>query len=169
MLFAALANLPSFIGYAYINGHSSSGFVDVFWGSLLPAFNEEIIYRAFIVGILVLYANWNFWLTLLLSALLFAKGHLYQASTPLEAVQIFFFTSGAGIGFAVFYKYWNWNIWFPLFMHAFMNMAFVLFGREANNALMSGTENIFRFSTIAIAIGITIYTSYKSKKNEISS
>lgn len=165
LLVAFISALPSFIGFAVINGYQPISLSQIFWGSILPGLNEELVYRAFIIGILVRYCDWNFWLTLFLSSFLFAYGHIYQATGLMEKVSVFLFASGAGIGFALFYKYWNWNIWFPIFMHVFMNLSFVLFVREGN-ILLNGTENIFRFLTLAIAIAITIYLSVKEKKAE---
>lgn len=165
LLVAFISVLPSFIGFAIINGYQPISLSQIFWGSILPGFNEEIVYRAFIIGILVRYCNWNFWITIFLSSFLFAYGHLYQAPGLIEKLNVFLFASGAGIGFALFYKYWNWNIWFPLFMHMFMNMSFVLFVRQGN-ILLNGPENIFRFLTLAIAIFITIYLWIKGKKAE---
>lgn len=163
-LFALLATLPSFIGYAWFNGYNhDASWKLIGWNSLWPGFNEELVYRAFIVGILCRYAGWNFIVAAVLSGFLFASGHLYQASSVIEGVQIFLFTSGAGIGFAVFYKYWDWNVWFPIFMHTLMNLAYVLFVGKGT-ALMNGKENIFRFTTIAIAIAFTVYQKIKSAK-----
>ncbi len=165
-LYALIATLPSFIGYAIINGYNpETSFKLIAWYSLWPGFNEELVFRAFIVGILVRYSNWNFVIVAILSGLLFASGHLYQASSIMEGVQIFLFTSGAGIGFSVFYKYWDWNIWFPIFMHTLMNFAYVLFAWHGN-ALMSGTENIFRFTTIGIGIVLTVWQKVQADRRK---
>lgn len=163
-VFALLANLPSFVGYALVNGYNEdTSYKLIGWNSLWPGFAEELVYRAFIVGVLVRYAHWNFIVAAILSGFLFAAGHLYQADSFSNGVQIFLFTSGVGIGFSVFYKYWDWNIWFPIFMHTFMNLAYVLFV-GGGTALMNGTENIFRFTTIGIAIILTVYQKMRSSR-----
>jgi len=162
-IYVSMATLPSFVGYAILNGYAHPDLFDIAWYSLWPGFNEELVYRAFIVGILVRYANWNFFIAALLSGFVFASGHLYQAADFLDGVIIFTFASGAGIGFSFLYKYWNWYIWFTIFLHTFMNLAWVLFVFRGT-ALMNGTENIFRFTTLALAVAFTIYQFIQSKR-----
>ncbi len=166
LLFALAACVPSFAGYAWLNGYNhetNTGLIA--WYSLWPGFNEELVYRAFIVGILVRYANWNFIFAALMSALLFASGHLYQAGSMREGVEIFLFTSGVGIGFSLFYKYWDWNIWFTIFLHVLMNLAYVLFVWHGN-AVMNGPENIFRFITIGIAIVFSVQRVISKRRKQ---
>jgi hypothetical protein len=78
---------------------------------------------------------------------------------------VFLVTSGAGIGFAIFYKMWGWNLWFPIFMHIFMNLSFVIFDL-GDNVLLSGTANIFRGITILLAIIASIYINYRNKNKQ---
>ena len=82
-----------------------------------------------------------------------------------SAVMVFMLTSLGGIGFALFYKFWNWNLWFPVFMHMFMNLSFVIFDM-GNTALMNRNGNIFRAITLLLAIGATIYLSYRRRRLE---
>ena len=165
LIYVLIATLPSFVGYALLNGYSHATLFDIAWYSFWPGFNEEIVYRAFIVGILVRYAHWNFVLAALGSGFIFASVHLYQASDFFDGLKIFLLTSGAGIGFSFFYKFWNWNIWFTIFLHTLMNLAWILFVFQGT-ALMSGTENIFRFITIGLAIIFTIYHYAQSKRQK---
>lgn len=161
---AAVCTLPMYIGgMLFNNPNPGFGFSSAMQKAIWPGFNEELIFRGFITGLLVRKAGWHFIPAVLLSAFIFAYGHLYQASDAGEAVMIFLVTSGAGIGFAIFYKMWGWNLWFPIFMHIFMNLAFVVF-HLGDNVLLSGTANIFRGITILLAIIASIYINYRNKK-----
>lgn len=161
---SVIAVMPMLIGFYVINGiNVSLSFREIFWMSIWAGINEEIVYRAFIVGILVRYANWPFLLAAILSGILFGMGHLYQAATLTQGIGIFLFTTAVGVGFAAFFKYWNWNIWFPLFLHIFMNLSWVIFSSNGN-VLMNSTLNIFRGMTILLAVVLTI-VYIKSKRN----
>lgn len=168
-VYATVSCLPMLIGCAIVHGHQPEGTLkNVFLYSVWPGFNEEIIFRLFLTGILVRYANWNFIAAALLSGVLFAKGHLYQAHDFIEGCKIFFMVSGVGVGFAVLCRMWYWNVWFTIFMHGLMNMAFVLFISNGN-VLLNATDNVFRVITILLAILCSIFYRIMSfRKNATS-
>lgn len=161
---AACCTSVMFIGYIFTAPlRSEINLYDIFRDAMWPGFNEELIFRAFITGILVREAGWNFIPAAIVSALLFAKGHLYQATNFNDAIVIFLVTSGAGIGFAVFYWLWDWNIWLTIFLHFLMNLSFELFD-VGSTAMLNGQANIFRSITLALAILYTVILVYKRKK-----
>ncbi len=163
-LAAVLCTSPMFIGYALTAQlRAGTTLYDIFTTAIWPGFNEELVFRAFIMGILVREAKWHFIPAALISALLFAKGHLYQAHSIGEAVSIFFFVSGAGIGFSLFYMYWNWNIWFTIFLHFLMNLSFNLYD-VGSTALLNRSANIYRGITILLGIICTVIVQVRTQK-----
>lgn len=163
---ALVCTIPMFIGgMIYANPNDDFDLTTAIQKALWPGFNEELVFRGFITGLLVRRAGWHFIIAVLLSAFIFAYGHLYQADSAGEMAMVFLVTSAAGIGFAVFYKMWGWNLWFPIFMHIFMNLSFAIF-HTGDNVLLSGTANIFRGITILLAILASIYINYVNKKKQ---
>lgn len=166
LVVAVLCTVPMYIGgWIYAETNKDFGIVSAIEKALWPGFTEELVFRGFVTGLLVRRAGWHFIPAVLLSAVIFAYGHLYQASGVGEALLVFLVTSGAGIGFAIFYKMWGWNLWFPIFMHIFMNLSFVIFDL-GDNVLLSGTANIFRGITILLAIIASIYINYRNKNKQ---
>jgi membrane protease YdiL (CAAX protease family) len=160
---AVLCTMPMFLGGALTSSvNENASLFAAFAGAIWPGFFEELIYRAMITGLLIRVAKWAVTPAVLVSAILFGWVHLYQADDMMSAVMVFLLTSLGGIGFALFYKFWNWNLWFPIFMHMFMNLSFVLF-EMGNTALMDRNGNIFRAITLLLAIGATIYISYRRR------
>lgn len=161
MLWALLCTSPMLVGGLILlglnEGITAKG---VLFTSVWAGVFEELFFRAFITGLLVRLAKWHIVPAILISSLLFGWGHLYQAENLSQALIIFLATSGAGIGFAVFYKLWNWNIWFPMFMHIFMNLSFAI-TNMGSTVLLNNTGNTLRIISIITAISLTIILMYK--------
>jgi len=162
-LLALLASLPMIVGLPLLHGfrHGVS-FMDIWFNGIHPGYHEEIVFRGFLTGILVRYGKWPAVIPLILSSALFAMGHLYQAHNLPESVTVFLMAFGAGTGFYLFYKYSNWNLWFPIFLHSFMDTSTVI-SNWNGNILMNFQDNIFRGATLAIAIFIVVRISIKAK------
>lgn len=161
VFWALLCATPMLIGGIISLGFNYTITVkDILITSVWAGIFEELVFRAFIVGLLVRLAGWHIVLATLISSLIFGWGHIYQADNAVDAITIFLFTSGAGIGFVVFYRLWKWNIWFPMFMHIFMNLAFVI-TNMGTNVLLNNTGNAYRIITIVFAIILTIVLMYK--------
>ncbi|MCX6248015.1 MAG: type II CAAX endopeptidase family protein [Bacteroidetes bacterium] len=159
---ALSAALPLILGMQYLHGfNKETGLTDIWINGINPGFYEEILFRGFMIGILVRYAKWPAIIPIVLSSLLFAMGHLYQAHNISESIIVFCTAFGAGAGFYLFYKYTNWNLWFPLFLHSFMDTATTI-SNWHGSITMSLQDNIFRGITLFIAI----YISYRISKNE---
>lgn len=156
MLWALLCASPMLIGGIISLGLNNSIAVkDILFASVWAGVYEELVFRAFITGLLVRLAGWHIIPAILISSLIFGGGHIYQADNATEAITIFLITSSAGIGFAVFYWLWKWNIWFPMFMHIFMNLAFVI-TNMGTNVLLNNTGNTYRIITIVSAVILTV-------------
>jgi membrane protease YdiL (CAAX protease family) len=149
---AFVCTLPMFLGAYFTSSFNNDMTVSgIFMSTVWAGITEEFIYRAFITGLLVRVARWPFLPAALISSFFFGYGHLYQAQDFSEAVMVLSFTVGAGIGFSIFYKMWNWNLWFVAALHVFMNLSFALFD-TGDNVLLSFSGNIFRGITIVLAI-----------------
>ncbi|MFZ4706373.1 MAG: CPBP family intramembrane glutamic endopeptidase [Bacteroidales bacterium] len=166
-ILALFAALPQILGMQYLHGFNKEvSFADVWINGIHPGYNEEIVFRGFVIGILVRYAKWPAIIPIVLSSLLFAMGHLYQANNFPESIVVFCTAFGVGAGFYMFYKYTNWNLWFPLFLHSFMDTASTI-SNWHGNITMSFQDNIFRGATIILAIYLSYRIYKKEKMNNI--
>jgi membrane protease YdiL (CAAX protease family) len=116
---------------------------------------EELFFRGFLFGQLFRHTRLGFIPSILGGAVIFAIGHLYQSKELIELIGVFVVTFLGAILFAWLYVEWNFNLWIPLFMHTFMNLAWALFDM-APNAGGHINSNILRALTIILAIVITI-------------
>jgi membrane protease YdiL (CAAX protease family) len=156
--------LPMFIGLPIlVDFKLNFSFEIVYKAMFLAGFGEEFIYRAFLFGFLFYFARWGFISAGIFTGLFFGWGHLYQAENLSSAIGIFAFTAGASLGFAWFYYAWK-SLWMVVFLHGFMDLAWDISINDelASNVLGSPWVNVFRFSTLIIAI---IYSVKMSKKN----
>lgn len=163
---AAVCTVPMFIGgiiHSEVREETSLNYTIT--AAVWPGFLEELIFRGFITGLLIRQCKWHVVPAILISAFIFAWGHLYQAESLNGKILVFLVTSGAGIGFSIFYIMWRWNLWFPVFMHILMNLSFAIFD-IGDNVLLSGTANIYRGMTIALGIAASIYMMIKFKKTD---
>jgi len=157
---ALLSALPQLLGMQYLHGFNyDASFADFWFMGVHPGYYEEIVFRGFLIGMLVRFAKWPEMIPLVLSSLFFGIGHLYQANNMNESIAIFLTAFGAGAGFYLFYKYSNWNLWFPLFLHSFMDISTTI-SNYHGNITMGFQDNIFRVTTILCAI----FISYRLKK-----
>ncbi len=150
-------------GWFMADGELQLSLPDIATGALWAGFNEELVFRAFLLGLLVRLAGWNFWAAMMLPACFFGLGHLYQAASPAEALQVFLLTATASVGFSLFYLMWGWNLWFPLFMHVLMNLSWVVFD-AGENVLGNASLNIPRLITIVLAILTSLLIMRKNRQ-----
>jgi len=162
-----LFTLPMLIGYAIVAEVHTLTFKEIYHKIILAAFVEELLFRGFLFGVLFRYAKWGFIPAALLSAVLFASGHLYQATSFGQAFGVFGITLMGALWFAWLYIEWKKNLWVPIFLHAFMNGYWGLFS-IADNAAGGLYANIFRTLTIVLSLVITIYMIKKRGWFEIN-
>lgn len=155
MSYGLLFTLPMFIGYASIGtlqeDWSLMGLFFLFIGATM----EEVVYRGFLFGQLFRKANWGFIPAVLLNAVIFGIGHLYQGNSFGETTGVFLVTLLGGIWFAWLYIEWDNNLWVAISLHIFMNLSWQLFA-VGDNALGGWGANFFRIMTIALSIIFTI-------------
>ena len=137
-------------------------------GTIIAALVEEVYFRGFLFGMLYKHTKAGFLTAILIGAIVFALGHLYQSQDPMKMLGIFGITlMGAGL-FAWLYVEWEYNLWVPILLHTFMNLAWTLsdMGDTALGGLM---PNLLRSATIALAIiGTIIYKKKNNKPMEVT-
>jgi hypothetical protein len=132
------------------------------------AFFEELIYRAFLFGMLYRFTRLGFLPSIFLGSLLFGAAHLYQSNDLSELIGIFLLTFIGSVLFSWIYSEWKFNLWTAIFLHCLMNLYWLIFDVDSN-ALGGAYANIFRFSTVFFAIvGTIIYKRKKKVPFEIS-
>jgi uncharacterized protein len=161
-LFAFVVTLPMLLGYAVVFEFNRGISLDAILISAVSAgFFEEVFFRAFLYGLLFRYTRFGFIPSVVGGALFFASVHLYQSQEVGELIGIFLTTLLGGFLFAWAYSEWEHNIWVPVFIHLLMNLHWMLFS-AGDNALGDLYANIFRYSTVALAIAGTIW--YRRKQ-----
>lgn len=125
------------------------------------AFFEEIIFRAFLFGMLYRFTKIGFLPSVFLCSFLFGILHLYQSNMISELFGIFLITFLGSALFAWIYSEWNFNLWTAIFLHFFMNLYWIIFDID-NNALGGVYANALRFLAVIFSIILTVI--YKKKK-----
>jgi hypothetical protein len=160
--FAFFSTLPMLIGYAIrFNLNSELPLDTLIINTIDAAFFEEIIYRAFLFGMLYRFTRLGFLPSVFLGSLMFGAAHFYQSTDISELTGIFLITFVGSVLFAWIYSEWKFNLWTAIFLHCLMNLYWLIFDVDSN-ALGGAYANIFRFSTVFFAITGTII--YKRKK-----
>lgn len=167
--FALVCTLPMFIGYALVfDFNSDITFTQIFTGAIVAGFIEELFYRGVLFGQIYRYTKIGFIPSILLGALVFAMGHLYQSQELSTLIGIFITTFMGAILFAWVYVEWKYNLWVSIFLHILMNLFWMLFS-VSDNAFGGGYANIFRIVTIAMIILLTIVPKVrKGQKVEVN-
>jgi membrane protease YdiL (CAAX protease family) len=162
LLFSIITVLPMFLSSAIIGRIGADlNVLHLVHQTIVAGLMEEYLFRGFLFGLLFRKLGWGFIPASILGAFIFGLGHIYQGSTFLETMGVFFITSIGGVWFAWLYIEWNNNLWVPIFLHILMNLSWGLF-EVSSNALGGFYTNLFRIITIALTIIITI--KYNQKK-----
>lgn len=162
VVFPFICVLPMFIGFAFFFPFNSDlTSVEILVTGVAAAFFEEFIFRGFLFGQLFRFTKLGFVPAILLGAFLFASMHLYQSPDLPTLIGVFATTFMGAVLFAWLFVEWNYNLWIPIFLHFFMNLAWMLFA-VSDNAFGGFYANVFRIMTIALAIIGTLV--YKRKK-----
>ncbi|PIF01181.1 MAG: CPBP family intramembrane metalloprotease [Maribacter sp.] len=163
-MLALLFALPMFLGGLVFFGFNREVSIPgLIAGTIVIGFVEELFFRGFLFGQLFKYTRLGFIPSIIIGAVIFAMGHLYQSQDVLELIGIFSITFMGAILFAWLYVEWNYNLWLPIFLHSLMNLAWHLFEMD-ETALGGMLPNVFRGLTIALAIVFTIV--YKKRRNK---
>jgi membrane protease YdiL (CAAX protease family) len=164
---ALIFSMPLFLGGLFFFEFSRNiSIPNLIAGTIIAGFVEELFFRAFLFGQLFKYTQLGFISSIIIGAIIFAAGHLYQSQDTFELIGIFFITFMGAVLFAWLYVEWNYNLWIPVFLHTLMNLAWHLFDMD-QTALGGLLPNIFRGLTIAAAIVFTILYKRNQKQELI--
>lgn len=156
-IFAFTGTLPMLLGYTgHFNISNKLDFESLFINTASSAFFEEVIFRAFLIGILFRFTRLGFLSSILLGSLLFAQAHLYQSQNTVELIEIFTITFVGSALFAWVYIEFNRNLWSAIFIHFFMNLYWEIFSISEN---VSGNlyGNLYKFFSVILIIVLLIY------------
>ncbi|MBA6264635.1 CPBP family intramembrane glutamic endopeptidase [Colwellia sp. Bg11-12] len=166
-LAAVLCCLPMTVGYAYLSSELNLALSGIIVGSVYAGVFEEILFRAVLFGVLFRYCGLGFIPAALVSSVIFGMGHIYQGHDALSAFASFAVTSVAGTWFAWLFCESGYRIWFPLWMHIFMNAAYGIFGMSGG-AAGDLEGNIFKASSIILSLVYIHLLVRRGKKREIT-
>jgi membrane protease YdiL (CAAX protease family) len=166
-LAAALCCLPMTIGYAFLSTELNLSPAPIVTGSIYAGLFEEIIFRAALFGVLFRYCRWGFIPAALISSIIFAFGHLYQGHDAISALTAVAITAVAGTWFSWLYCECGYRIWFPIWMHTFMNAAYGVFGMSGG-AAGDLEGNIFKASSIILSLIYVHLLVQNGKRREIT-
>lgn len=158
LLFMITCTLPLFIGFGLFYENKFNEFTtDTFLIRALSAgFFEELIYRAFLFGLLFRYTRLGFIPSIMLCSIIFGLTHIDQGNNSNEIIGIFAITSFGSILFSWVYAEWNFNLWSSIFLHLLMNLAWEIYD-VSDNAVGSIYSDILRCITILFVVIGTIY------------
>lgn len=162
--FAALCCCPLLIGSPIIGSFDHNLSFDTFLRNvILAAFFEELVYRGFLFGQLFRYGRIGFVWAVIVPAILFGLGHLYQGHSLTSSLMAFGVTALGALYFSWVYVECNYNLWVAIGLHMFMNFCWIVFPVEGNeNAVGAMLPNILRIASIALTIILIIANKKKS-------
>ncbi|MCB0517095.1 MAG: CPBP family intramembrane glutamic endopeptidase [Chitinophagales bacterium] len=163
-LIALLFSTPMIVGgFLFYKFQKEISIPNLIAGSIVIGFVEELFFRGFLFGQIFKYTRLGFLSSILVGAVIFASGHLYQSQDFFELIGIFSVTFMGAILFAWLYVEWNYNLWVPIFLHSLMNLTWHIFEMD-ETALGGLLPNVLRGLTIILAIVFTVL--YKRKKGQ---
>ena len=162
-LFAFICVLPMLIGFSFVFDFTPDLSVNRILIAIIAAgFFEELYFRGFLFGQLFRHTKIGFILSILIGAVIFALGHLYQSNDTQELIGIFSITLLGSVLFGWLYAEHSYNIWVPVFLHMLMNLSWELF--SVNDTALGGAyANIFRTTTVILAIVLTVMHKKRKK------
>ena len=123
--------------------------------ALLPGFLEELMFRGFLVGMLIRVAGWRLLPAALINAVVFGIGHWFQGATVTEALMASVFTGIGGLWFAWLFVVWQHNLWLVVTLHTVMNACWVTWQVDTT-AVGDQFANLLRLSTILLSVVLTL-------------
>lgn len=166
LLFGFLATVPFGIGLALTHRLGKLAWPNIFYLAFFAPFAEELVVRAYGFGQLYRRCRWPLWLAMLVTAVVFGRGHVEQGSNFRKAAALFLLLSTGGVFFAWFYYRWD-SIWFPWTVHALMNFYWELFS-VSRTALGGWFPVALQWTTILTATFVTWKATRKPSPMQIS-
>ena len=157
---ALICVLPMILSAAIMGELSLEDPLNILKKTVLAGLMEELLFRAFLFGLLFRFLGWGFIPAAVLSAVIFGLGHIYQGNSSGTVLAVFAITAIGSAWFAWLYIEWQNNLWVPIFFHMLMNASWLLF-QVSETAVGGLYSNIFRAVTIALSVLITIYFNKK--------
>ncbi len=163
---AVLALIPGYLVFALtrpLNGDMAG--YGVIYLAFLGPFAEELVYRGVAFGLLRRVAGWPFWAAALLPAAAFGLGHAnpFGGTPSLDAAMTFLVTASGAIVFSWLYERWRFDLWVPVFLHAFMNLAWSLF-RVGDGAFAGWLPLGVQIASVTLAILLTLRRTRTPRK-----
>ena len=103
----------------------------------------------------------------LISSVIFGLGHIYQGNDAISALMAVAITTVAGTWFAWLYCECGYRIWFPMWMHIFMNAAYGIFGMSGG-AVGDLQGNLFKATAIVLSIVYVEMLIRRGKQREVT-
>lgn len=162
--FAAFCCAPMLIGMPILGSFNSNLTFDWFLRMVvIAAVFEEIVFRGFMFGQLFRYGKIGFIWAIILPAIFFGIGHLYQGDTLVESLMAFGVTALGALYFSWVYVECNYNLWVSIGLHMFMNFSWIVFPVEGNETSVGVfVPNILRVASIAFTVILIIIYKKKS-------
>lgn len=162
---ALICVAPIYAGFMLMGDYNSdTPFSILLKKCVMPGIKEELVFRAFMFGLLFRYAKTGFFWAVMLPALYFGSYHLYQGHDVVSSIAAFGVTFLGAIYFSWVYVEWDYNIWVPAGLHILMNGAWVLFTMEGTDVAAGGLiSNILRVVSILLAVSLTMW--YKNRND----
>lgn len=163
--FAVLCCSPLLLGMPIIGTFDTDLTFDYFFRVVvLAAFLEEVIFRGFMFGQLFRCGKVGFIWAIIVPAILFGLGHLYQGHNLISSLMAFGVTALGALYFSWVYVECNYNLWVSIGLHMFMNFSWTVFPVEGNDTSIGVLlPNILRLTSIVLTIALIII--YKKKSN----
>lgn len=159
---ALVFTLPMFIGgFIHLEVATAINIPNLVAQTIFAGFFEELYFRGFLFGQMFRKTRLGFLPAIILCSIIFALGHLYQSQDSGIRLGVFLTTFMGSALFAWLLVEWHFNLWVPVLLHTFMNLAWHLFA-VSNNALGTASFNVYRIMTIALAIILTIVFKKRS-------
>lgn len=146
---------PMLIGFALSAAPAHFSPAMLVTKALLPGFLEELMFRGFLVGMLIRVAGWRLLPAALINAVLFGIGHWFQGATVTEALMASVFTGIGGLWFAWLFVVWQHNLWLVVTLHTVMNACWVIWQVDTT-AAGDQFANLLRLSTIMLSVVVTL-------------
>lgn len=161
---AALCCSPLLIGMPIVGTFDHSLSFDYFLRMVvLAAFFEEVVYRGFMFGQLFRYGKIGFIWAVIIPAILFGLGHLYQGHNLISSLMAFAVTALGAVYFSWAYVECNFNLWVNIGLHLFMNLCWTVFHVEGNDTAIGAlVPNILRIAAIILTVILIIIYKKKS-------
>jgi len=163
--FAALCCSPLLIGMPVVGTFNFGLTFEYFLRMvILAAFLEEVIFRGFMFGQLFRYGRIGFIWAVIIPAILFGLGHMYQGHNLISSLMAFGVTALGALYFSWVYVECNYNLWVSIGLHMLMNFSWIVFPVAGNETSVGAlVPNILRVAVIALTVILIII--YKKKNS----